>query len=60
MSKIKDDVKEMQKETKSIRDKVNNQSLASEILHDYKRDKQILTALLLVSILVNIVIVVIK
>ena len=35
----------------------NKKSFAMEILHDYKKDNQILKALLLVSVLVNIVIV---
>ena len=37
--------------------KDNSKGLASEILHDYKRDNQILKTLLLVSIIANIVIV---
>ncbi len=35
----------------------NKKSFAMEILHDYKKDNQILKALLLVSVLANIVIV---
>ncbi len=53
---LKDDVKEIQTETKDIRDNINN-SLASDILRDYKRCNQMLKTLLLVSILVNIAIV---
>ena len=44
----------MQKKT----DAINELSLASEILKDYKRNNQILKALLLVSILVNLLIVI--
>ena len=39
--------------------KDNNNSIATEILRGYKRDNQILKAILLVSILVNIAIVLI-
>ncbi len=57
MSRIKNEVREMQTETKSIRDKINNQSLASEIIRDYKKSKQLLQKALLVSIIVNVIIV---
>lgn len=60
MSKLKDEVKEMQKETKDIKNSIKQPSLAMEIIKDLKRDNQILKALLLVSILVNVVIVVLK
>ena len=58
MSKIKDDVKEIQTETKELRDTING-GLAMSILRDYKRDNKTLKTLLLVSILVNIAIVLI-
>ena len=57
MSRIKNEVREMQTETKSIRDKINNQSLASEIIRDYKKSNQLLQKALLVSIIVNVIIV---
>ena len=60
MSKLKDEVKEMQKETQDIKKSIKQPSLAMEIIKDLKRDNQILKALLLVSILVNAVIVVLK
>lgn len=60
MSKLKDDVKEMQKETQDIKKSIKQPSLAMDILRCYKRDNQILKALLLISILVNVLIVVLK
>lgn len=60
MSKLKDDVKEMQKETQDIKKSIKEPSLAMLIIKDLKRDNQILKALLLVSILVNVLIVVLK
>ena len=56
MSKLKDDVKEMQTETQDLKNSINN-GLAISILKDYKRDNQILKAILLLSILVNVLIV---
>lgn len=58
MSKIKDEVKEMQKETQDIKKSIKEPSLAMLIIKDLKRDNQILKALLLVSIVVNLLIVV--
>ena len=58
MSKLKDDVKEMQKETQDIKKSIKEPSLAMLIIKDLKRDNQILKALLLVSIVVNLLIVV--
>ncbi len=55
---LKDDVKEMQTETKDIRDSING-GLAMDILRDYKKNNQMLKTLLLISILVNIAIVLI-
>lgn len=60
MSKLKNDVKEMQKETQDIKKSIKEPSLAMLIIKDLKRDNQILKALLLVSILVNVLIVVLK
>lgn len=42
------------------KDKIQTPSFAMDILRCYKKDNQILKALLLVSILVNILIVVLK
>lgn len=42
------------------KDKIKEPSFAMDILRDYKKNNQILKALLLVSILVNVLIVVLK
>lgn len=55
----KQDIKKML-ESKDVKKRFITSSLASQILHDYKRDNQILKALLLVSIIANILIVVLK
>lgn len=60
MSKLVNEVKEMQKESKAIKNSIKQPSLAIDIIRDYKKDNQILKALLLVSILVNALIVVLK
>ena len=54
---IKDDLKEIQAETDNFKNKT---SFATEILHDYKRDKQILKILLLISIVVNAIVIIFK
>ncbi len=55
----KQDIKKML-ESKDVKKRFITSSLASEILHDYKRDNQILKVLLLVSIIANVLIVVLK
>ena len=52
---LKDDVKELQTETESIKKQVNN-SLAWEIVSDYKKQTTILKLLLGLSIIANIII----
>ena len=52
---LKDDVKELQTETESINKQVNN-SLAWEIVSDYKKQTTILKMLLGLSIIANIII----
>ena len=59
MQETKKDVVKML-ESKDVPKRFIKSSLASEILHDFKRDNQILKALLLVSIIANILIVVLK
>jgi molecular chaperone GrpE (heat shock protein) len=54
---IKDDLKDIQAETDNLKNKT---SFAMEILHDYKRDKQILKILLLISIVVNAIVIIFK
>ena len=54
---IKDDLKEIQAENDNIK---NKKRYAMEILHDYKRDKQILKILLLISIVVNAIVIIFK
>lgn len=55
---IKDDVKDVKTETKNLKDKVYQQSLASEILHDLKIENKTIKILLGISIAVNVLIVV--
>ena len=56
MSRLKEDVKEMQKETKAIKKDIKQPSLAMQILKDIKRENQALRVMLIISILVNVVI----
>lgn len=59
MSKLKDDTKEIQKETQVLKDAVNNMSLAREMLENYKFYNKALQIILMVSIVSNILIVLI-
>lgn len=55
--KLKDEVKEIQEETKEIEQQVNNHSLAWNIIHDLKIENKTIKILLGLSIIANIVIV---
>ena len=57
---LKDDVKDVQKETKAIKKKVQDHSLAWEIIHDLKVENTTIKVLLGISILVNVLIAIIK
>lgn len=57
---LKDDIKDVQKETKDVKEQVKEHSLAMEILHDLKVENMTLKILLGISILVNVLIAIIK
>lgn len=57
---LKDDIKDVQKETKDVKEQVREHSLAMEILHDLKVENMTLKILLGISILVNVLIAIIK
>ena len=57
---LKDDIKDVQKETKDVKEQVKERSLAMEILHDLKVENMTLKILLGISILVNVLIAIIK
>lgn len=55
---LKDDIKDVQKETENLEKQVKEHSLAWDILHDLKVENKTLKILLGLSIIANIVIVV--
>lgn len=57
---LKDDIKDVQEETKNLEKEINNNSLALDILHDLKQENKALKVLLGLSILVNVLIAIIK
>lgn len=57
---LKDDIKDVQNETKDVKEQVKEHSLAMEILHDLKVENMTLKILLGISILVNVLIAIIK
>lgn len=57
---LKDDIKDVEKETKDIKEQVKDHSLAMEILHDLKVENTTLKVLLGLSIIVNVLIAIIK
>ena len=54
---IKDDIKEVKEETKSLEKQVKEHSLVWEIIHDLKVENKVIKALLGLSIISNIFIV---
>jgi hypothetical protein len=54
---LRDDIKEVQKETENLEQEVYKGSFAMEILHDQKVENKTIKILLGISILVNIIIV---
>lgn len=57
---LKNDIKDVQEETKNLEKEINNNSLALDILHDLKQENKALKVLLGLSILVNVLIAIIK
>ena len=57
---LKDDIKDVQEETKDLEKQVKEHSLAWEMLHDYKKENITLKVLLGLSIIVNVLIAIIK
>lgn len=55
---LKDDIKDVQKETENLEQQVKEHSLAWDILHDLKKENMTIKILLGLSIIANIVIVV--
>lgn len=57
---LKDDIKDVQEETKDLKKQVKEHSLALELLHELKKENTTLKVLLSISILINGLIAIIK
>lgn len=57
---LKDDIKDVQEDTKKLQEQVNEHSLTWEMLHDYKVENITLKVLLGLSIIASVLIAIVK